>query len=171
MILKNNDYLNIIKKLRKEIVKQSELPPENVLNALSDNGTRLSQIINETITNSFESTDSFIIFELIEDTSSLTLIATDDDGGESIVPYNFNLKIYGELSHDVAQKISIRLKSSEVAFNLRENGLHVKSISSATPTHEFINNTLWMRVDITINLNIRYYISNLEDVGYFSKGV
>ena len=34
MILKNNDYLNIIKKLRKEIVKQSELPPENVLNAL-----------------------------------------------------------------------------------------------------------------------------------------
>ena len=92
MILKNNDYLNIIKKLRKEIVKQSELPPENVLNALSDNGTRLSQIINETITNSFESTDSFIIFELIEDTSSSTLIATDDDGGESIVPYNFNLK-------------------------------------------------------------------------------
>ena len=108
---------------------------------------------------------------IVADTSSSTLIATDDDGGESIVPYNFNLKIYGDLSHDVAQKISIRLKSSEVAFNLRENGLYVKSISSPTPTHEFINNTLWMRVDITINLNIRYYISNLEDVGYFSKGV
>lgn len=167
MILKNNDYLNISKKIREEIVKQSELPSENVLNALSDNGTRLSQIVNGTVSSSFETNDSFIIFELIEDTSSSTLVATDDDGGESIVPYNFNLKIYGNASHDVAQKILIRFKSSEVAFKLRENGLHVKSISNPSPTHEFINYTLWMRVDLTINLNVRYHVSNLEDVGYF----
>ena len=66
-MLPNTDFDNVIRALRKTIIDYVGIDGNRVLNALSVRGADLLKIINSTELNSYNLSDSFIVFELLED--------------------------------------------------------------------------------------------------------
>ena len=159
-------YENIIKFLRNEIIKQSQLPSDRVLNALSIRGTNLTKVLNEIIEESYEVDDSFILFELVYVDNGNNVVIPNDEYMTSISNFNFNLHIYGNNSYMVAQKIWTGLRNENAALNLVEQGIHVNGVTFPQTINEFINNTLWIRHDLTIKFEVKFDIPNVTKTEY-----
>lgn len=160
-------YENIIIFLRKEIAYQSGVSLDRIFNAVSVRGPDLSKIISETEAASFDLSNAFIVFEMMEDENEGNVVTHEVDGTiSSIASFKFNLKIYGNACHTVSQNILMRFKTEEVALGLRDKGIYIRGITFPTNINEFINNTVWPRCDMTLNLQVRFNVSRISVDGW-----
>ena len=167
-------YNELIKTLRTNVIKQGELSAQYVRNADSVRGADLTVILSEINVMSAKLSDVFVIFELLEDDNDDNyIIPEENDTISSISSFKFVLHIYGLQSHMCAQMLMTRFKTSEVASALRDNGIYLAGIGFPTNTKEFINNTLWPRCDLEMDIKVRFNISKLKeyDAGYFNENI
>ena len=165
-------YEVIIKILGKFLDTYSGLLPTRILNADSIRGTDLSEIISGTEMYSPGVSTSFLLFELLENQNGDHFITSGETNNNmmTIQSYNYHIMIYGNQAPTDAQKISTLFKQSDSALELRDSGIFIKGVSSIEPINEFINNTLILRRDLLINLQVRYDFSNVgKDNGYFAE--
>lgn len=163
-MIKSTTYYDIVKILRNEVIKQSGLDPNSVINAVTARGPDLLDMLNNLESYSFDLKDSFIVFELIETTSSDDNYYTTelDDSLSSYTNYNFKMIIYGNYSHDLGQTLLLRFRSASVSLDLRNQGIYIKDVDYPISNNEFINNTYWPRVDMSINIQTRFNIDQIH---------
>lgn len=167
-MIKPISYEEIIKVLRNAIIENSDLPAERVLNALSVRGTDLSEILNHTQVYSYSLKDVFILFELLKDQNGDNFVTPkNDEYMLTVSSYQFHLIIYGNASDDCSQKIRSIFHQGSVVSDLRENGIHITTVTSGETINEFLNNTLWLRNDLIINFQTTFESKNVKKEEYF----
>lgn len=156
-------YKDIIITLGKFLDEKSGLNSQRILNADSVRGTDISQMINSTESYSPAQSDSFLLFELLEDTSGEHFVTPGQREQDmmSIQSFNFHIMIYGNNSPMDAQKISTIFKNADLVLGLRDSGIFVNQVSAVDPINEFINNTLLIRRDIDIKIEVRFQFDNV----------
>lgn len=149
--------LEIDKIIRKVLIEQSELKSKRVLNAISVRGQNLSKLINENEYSSYTLNDTFIIFETLSNPSSNNNVVMEEDDDTITCYSSFYIKIliYGNNSPQMVNKLKSRLLSREVIDNLYNEGIHIEKISNPEPIHEWLNETLWVRNDLTMQISCR----------------
>lgn len=184
------DFNDIIKILRNTIIIQSQLPAERVLNSLSLEGTELDKLLEESRYNSIEQEDTTILFELNSTPQSNSNVSMEEGDistikeltcGETILcdnsllcgeehidraityyrMYNLHLVLYGQDSSFTAVKLSSRMRSQEVKSNLYAKGIYIESVSNPESINEFKNDIMWLRNDVTINLGVKFLITQV----------
>lgn len=171
-MIKAITYDEIVKVLAKFLDDNSGIYPTRILNAASVRGTDISQVISETETYSPEMSNSFLLFELIEDENGEHFVTKGESETDmtTIQSYIFHLMIYGNKSATDAQKISAIFKTSDLVLGLRDEGIYVNGVNPIQSNNEFINNTYLFRKDIDINIQVRYNFENIvEDPEYFES--
>lgn len=164
--IKSVKYEDIIVSAMAMTEQVSGVPSERVVNGYSVRGPDLAKIIGPNIL-SIDLADTFIIFQLDENNNSKNYSLSEENGTRSnVVNYTYSLKIYGNASHNVAQKIYAGFKSEGVSLEMRTQGIYVCGVENPQPTNEFINNTVVPRVDLTIYFRVRYSFPEYID-GYF----
>lgn len=165
--------LELDKIIRNVLIEQSELNSKRVLNALSVRGQNLSKFITENSYMSYNLSDIVIIFEISSNQSSKSNVVMEEDD-DTITDYSsFYVKIliYGNKSSYIANKLKSRLLSRKVIDNLQYEGIHVETVSNPEPMREWLNETLWIRNDITMEISCResfekvsldYYMNDLS---------
>lgn len=162
---------DIIKNLRKVIIEHVGLDNNRVLNTTTVRGADLAKIINESQLNSFNLSDSFIIFELRESTDNTDYYIIDENDLENsiITRYSMDLKLYGNACRVVSLKILSVFREQYILQDLYEKGIHFTGISKPESANEFINNTLWKRSDMTIHLEARIKVEKSKQDEYFDE--
>ena len=162
---------DIIRNIYNELSIQTGISKDMIKNVVGVRGTSLAKRLSSTEFGSINLNDKFIIFELNEDedTSNNVTINEYDDTVNSFMAYNFNIKVYGNHAHLVAQQILTRFKSHQVAYKLKEVGIWLTEITFPTNVNEFINNTMWPRCDLTLKLRVRHNIPLIEPEGTISE--
>lgn len=167
-MIKPITYEDIIKKLRNVVMTNTKLPGTKVLNALSVRGTDLSDVISSTKTYSFSLDDVFILFELLKDQDGDNYVTPkDDDNMIAIASYTYHLMIYGNGSDLCSQVLRTTFKQPKVAMDLREEGIYVRTVNSGETINEFINNTLLLRNDLEVKIEVAYVLENATKTQYF----
>lgn len=168
-MIKSITYEDIIREVRPELGTQTGISLDRIMNAASARGPDLSKILSSSQSASFNLTDCFIIFELVEDDNQDNFVTYEEDGSvSSLSSMSFNLKIYGNAAHKVSQEILMRFKTEDVAMKMRGKGVFINGISFPTAINEFINNTIWPRCDMTLHLKVRFNTGILDSPGVFS---
>lgn len=171
-MIKPITYEDLIKILRTTIITQAELASDKVLNALSIRGTDLSHIISSTQVYSFAAKDTVILFELLKDQDGDNFVTPKDDNHMLVISsYDFHLKVYGNGSDACTQKLRAIFKQPSIALDLREQGIFVKTITSGESINEFINNTMLLRNDLYIKVEVTYLIENTKQQEYFNQNL
>lgn len=165
MITAVNNVYDIIKSMRFELIAQSGLDSKLVLNSLSVRGTDLKKYVSDDIFTSYSLSDNVILFEITPTQTSNDCSFKDDDACSIYVSYNFGLSIYGNSSDTLANIIKLRFESESVRLNLYRQGIYVDDISSVTALNEFINDTMWLRSDLTITISCKLSSTD-EDSNY-----
>lgn len=145
--------------LRSNLIIQSELSAEQVLNSLSIHGEDLDKLFDEQVYVSIDRTDALLLFELQSRQSDSDVSNSDDD---SILTYrSFSLRciVYGNDSTNVSTKIISRFRTSEVIETLQSQGIYLEQISDADILNEYKNNTMWLRNDFTLDISCKFTIS------------
>lgn len=158
-------YEDIIKTLGKFLDEYSGLNPIRILNADSVRGTDLSQIISETEMYSPALSNSFLLFELLEDEAGEHFLTKGESEQEMIAiqTYNYHLMIYGNHAPRDAQRIASIFKNGDLAMKLRDSGIYIDGVSTVSAINEFINNTLIFRRDIDIKVQVAYKFDDIGD--------
>ena len=161
-------YIDLIKNVRSEILTQSELVNERVINAVSVRGPALSKLINNNTSTSINLHDVLIIFELLVDTDSdqNIVLTNEDDSKDIITQFRLLLKVYGNASQEMANILLARFKSEEIITRLYAKNVWVKNVSFAQTMNEIINNTVWPRCDLEMTLIARFHIEQLNEIPY-----
>lgn len=172
-MIKATTYKETVKKLLEILETYSGIDTNRIFNALSVRGTDISVIISENedpISLSPNLSESFVLFELIEDPTGENYITPNGDKMDTIQTYIFHLLIYGNQSVMDSHKISTIFKTPNIALELRNSGIFIKGVSSIEPNDEFINDTLYLRRDLDISLQTRYSFDMvIPDVEYFEN--
>ena len=167
-MIKAIKYEDIVKILAKVLDNNSGLDPKRILNADSVRGTDLSQYISSSETYAPDVSDSFLIFELLENQNGDHFVTKgEDDSMITIQSYDYHLMIYGNSSPTDAQKISAVFKKENIALSLRDEGIFVNGVTGVEAINEFINNTYILRRDLIIKIQTRYVFENKENIEYF----
>lgn len=161
MIQKVADFYELNKILREEVLNQTSLPNDHVLNGLSINGADLEKRLESEIFVPFKINDSFIVFELSPRDSSSDVTQTIDEDLDFVSSFTFKLVIYGKSSANVAKIIKSRFESEEVRQILFNKGVYIESITNSQPFNEFINNTMWLRADVAIEISCETVIEKV----------
>lgn len=169
-MIKAITYDDMIVNVRKLIISQMEIEGERVLNAASVRGPDLQKILNETDVMSPNLNDVFMTFSVIEDDNDDNyIIPEEDDTMSETASYKFAIKIYGNSSHMCAHKLRTLFKTPEVTTLLHENGIYLRGIAYPVDVKEFINNTLWSRCDIELEIQVRHNFEKVTKDGYFNQ--
>ena len=157
-------FIDIIKLLRLEISIQTGIDLNRIINAISARGPSLVKLISDTEMASFNLSDCFIVFELLETPDTKENVVIHDSNGvvTSVVPYDFSMKIYGNACHQVSQIILTKFKTESVALDLYSKGIFIHGITFPTPVNEFINNTVWQRCDMSIHIITEFRVQTEE---------
>ena len=157
-------YEKIIKKLAEILDRYTKIPSERILNSDSIRGTNLSEYIDTDIVYSPSASDSFLLFELLEDMNGEHFVTKgkDDKGMLTIQTYKFHIYIYGNHSSTDAQRISAIFKTEEIVLDLRNAGIFIVSISPVEQIKEFVNDTLLLRRDLEITLETTHQFDDLN---------
>lgn len=163
--------LEIEKIIRNEIIKQSGLDSSNVLNGISIRGQDLIKSIGDNIFVSYDAKDSVIIFEVVFNPSSSNNVSmTEEDESITVyASYNVNIIIYGNQSNYIANLLKSRLLTSQSRNNLQYQGIYLADISNIEPMNEFINDSLWVRNNLTLNISCRFNYSQVETENEISQ--
>lgn len=160
-------YDNIIRKIKSTLATQAELSQKLFFNATSIRGADIFNSNTGLESEPLWTSNVFVVFEMLEDDNGKNVVLHEqDDSISSISSFKFNLKIYGDECHNVSQKILMRFKTEEVALDLRNSGIFIDSISFPTCINEFINNTLWARCDMSLNIQVRFNINPVDTTPY-----
>lgn len=155
--LPSADYDIIRENIRKIIIESLNVNQNNIRNAASMYGSNLTKLISVFESMSYNRDETFMVYELLESKIDNTYIIKESDGSStSVQDYDYNIKIYGEKSHNMVQKIMCLFKEPDIILLLRKFGVRVIGIPQPDTTHELINNVFWTRCDITIKLQILY---------------
>ena len=147
--LSSIDEINKI--LRKEIIFQSELEERRVVNGYSIHGQDLVTQLNSYLQNSYDPKDSYIVYELHVDGDYTT--ETDFSGVLTIAAkYKMHLYVYGNNSTTLSNVLVSRLETDECRLHLQNEGINLISISNISNGTDFINETLYPRTDLDINI-------------------
>lgn len=171
-MIKSITYENIVRTLASFLDNYSGIDPIRILNADSIRGTDISEAISSTEMYSPEASPSFVLFELLEDQNDANFSTKGEEESDMdrIQSYNFHLMIYGNSSPMDAQKISSLFKQPDCALYLRDCGIFISGVDPVEAINEFINNTLLLRRDLIIKLQVRHEFKNVGiDVGYFEE--
>ena len=158
------DYDTLIILVREQLIEQTGISGDRILNAASVRGADLTEILNNTDVFSIK-----LIDVVEQENENNVIIPEEDDTMTSLATYNFILKIYGNMCHMCAQQIRALFKTSEVATTLRNAGVYIKGIEFPIDQKEFINNTLWPRCDLTLQLQCRHNFKKTTSAGYFDE--
>ena len=144
--------------LRNELITQTELSSEYVLNALSVRGTDLEKRLSDENLISIDISNSFVLFYL-QSNENANHNFTEENiiTGElySFTSYTLYIIIYGNDSKTVAQKIKSRFESQCVRTTLHDKGIHLEHVSNMSTKNEFKNSTMWIRHDIDIDFSCK----------------
>lgn len=146
------------------------LPQSRVKNAFSSRGADLVKWIEGVISTSIDLDDSFIVFDVEESKKDYYVLHEDDDTDSLIANYTMFISIYGNNCSNLARKILIRFKDENLLRTLYNKGVFVGDISRPDDASEFINNTLWRRVDLSIDVKIRYNEPSYSDNKIIDSG-
>ena len=157
--------------LKNQLVIQSELNKNSVLNSLSVYGTTLEKILNKQIRDSYTTIDSVIIFELTSRPNSESNVTYENSENNLTYyrAYNLKVMIYGDDSPNVANKLFARLNSEIVKDNLQQLGVNIENITNPESVNEYINDVMWLRNDINIELGCKFEISQVSDETSFDS--
>lgn len=159
MITKTLDIQEINKIVRNQIIQQSELSPNQVMNGVSVHGQDLIESINKYAYKSYDLKDSFIVFELQSRESSSDMSQTRVDNRiRYIASYRVQVSTYGFSAQTLANKIIARLRTEYARLQLQEQGVYLANVSNAITGNDFINNTLMIRCDFTIDVSVEMII-------------
>lgn len=158
------DSKELEKIIRKYLITQSELSSKKVLNALDSYGQDLNKNINSSIFDSYSPSDNVILFELFTrpSNSDISYTNSDDEKISYYKAYELKLYIYGESSSDVANKIVARFRTQYVREHLLDDGVYLEKIEEPKKLNEFINNVLWIRNDVSISINCKFIIPQIN---------
>lgn len=146
---------DIIKALRAQLILQSGLDENAVLNGESKKGATPYHKIGGDIFQSFDSNGAFIIFDLQEyGTTNDIIEPTEDNTILNYQSYRLHLSIYGEQASTVAAKIKSRFLTEEVIEDLLEKDIAILQPSQIERKDEFINDCHWHRADLNIDLTV-----------------
>ncbi len=168
-MLPNTDFDNVIRALRKTIIDYVGIDSNRVSNALTVRGADLLKIINSTELNSYNLSDSFIVFELLEDNDKEYFVMEEDEKNLCYVSYmHMDLKLYGTPCHNISRKLIATFKDEKILNELYYKGIYYKGITGPNSVNEFINNTLWPRCDMSIKVQIKTAIPKPTEEEYFN---
>ena len=171
MISVIENLMDLDKYIREELILQSGLEGNRVLNAISVRGQDLEKLVDEKIYMSYNLRDCVIIFEVVLDSNSSDNVSmTEED--ESITDYSaFDVKVilYGNKGNILCHKIKSRFLTEEVRQNLWNKGIQVIEISNIETVNEFINNTIWPRCDFDIKIGCRLNFEKVTSNNDFEK--
>lgn len=169
-IIANSSFENMIKGIRSTIIKILDIESTRVINAVSARGPELAKIISDTESTSYNLGDVFIVFEFKEsDESEYWLMQESNEITSYITSYDFKLKIYGNKSHDAARLIIRGFKNPDNLYELYDKGIKVEGLTKPSTSHEIINNTIWPRIDMDINLTSRIEDFDSNETIYFTN--
>lgn len=168
-MIKQTDFEGMVKTVARFLDAYSGIKPSNILNADSIRGTDLSEMISESQSFSPKANSAFMLFEFLENPEDDYITSGEKEGNMcTIQSYDLHLKIYGNSSPDVAQRVSALFKVPDIALSLRDEGVFIKGVSPIVPMNEFVNNTWLIRRDLVVKTQIRFEIQSLsEDPGVF----
>ena len=160
--LSSIDEINKI--LRNQLIKQSELDGKKVLNGVSIHGQDLITQVNKFAYKSYSPMDSVIVFDLTINPTENDISQTLEDGSIQIYSsYSMKCYTYGFSSKELVLKIVARLRSEEARQELYENGVHLTSVEDIVDGKEFVNDTMYIRTDFTINISVMSIITKVEE--------
>lgn len=164
MIKAIKEPLEIDKVIRNVLIKQSELSSSRVLNAASVRGQNLSKLIEEDTYTSLNLSDILIIFERVFNPNSKNNVVMEEEDDTITIYSSFYIKIliYGNDSPYIANKLRSRLLTRSVIDDLQESGVCVNNISNPEPMSEWLNETLWIRNDLTMEVSCRESFKKID---------
>lgn len=170
MISKVNDIQELNKIVRTQLIAQSGLDGNQVLNGVSIHGQDLLKMINQYAYKSYDLKDSVLVFVLEPRTSSNNMSETTaDDKLRIISSYQFHCYLYGYSSPTLANQIIARMRTEYVRLLLQQEGVYLESISEAEMGNDFINETLMVRTDFFINISCESRIEQASIPNDFAK--
>ena len=153
MISNLNEYNEINKIIRNQLLTQTGLANDHVLNGLDFDGINLEKRLDDQIFVSFSLLDNFIIFNLVPRTSTSNISQDIEDDIYNVSSFMFKLIIYGKSSMKLAQIIKSRFLTEEVRHDLYKSGIYIEDIDNPVPTNEFVNSKIYTRTDFSINIS------------------
>lgn len=186
MIKSVNDCDTIVLLMRQTIAEQAELDLDCVLNGETHQGAELGRVVNvydeqEHLISSdivpFSTSDTFIVFDLTEDTEKSKSQVLSDNTIDAFAFYRMTFIIYGDYAGTVSQKLRARMTTAKVRQALEAQGVHIESFEAVGSQNEYINNVYWQRKDLEMLLSVRYNFepysvdTNFERIGEFSSAV
>lgn len=156
-MINSSTYENIIKVIGNKLLQIIGLDRNRLFNGVSAHGSDLLKVINESEYTSFSLNDCFIVFVLEENNVDRYFILRENDGSmSSHSQFRFSLKIYGNACHDVSQTLLMAFKDENLLQEMYDNSVYILNLTFPKFSFEPINNTLWPRCDIDINLKVRF---------------
>ena len=153
------------------ITQQSELPANYILNGETHQGADLGHVettydeqgaVKSSEIIPFTTSDTFIVFDLSEDSEKARTQVLPDDTIDCFTYYRMKFSIYGDQAATVSQKLRARLTTAKVRQNLEANGVHIESFEAINSTNEFINNVYWQRKDLELQISCRYNFTQYD---------
>ena len=156
------DELN--KLLRIELMKQSELDATKVLNALSLHGNDMSKYLSDSIYKSLEVSDTILFFELQSRSDIKDVSMSESDGSITYYkPFRMHCIMYGLKSSTTMAKLVARLRTELSRNSLYDKGVYLEKISDPLIFNEYINETMWLRNDIDVDIAVNINVEPVED--------
>lgn len=165
MIKSINDLHELTILLRSQLIEQSQLPSDYVINGLDTYGPELIKYIEDLdIYKGYELEDTVIVFELYANNDQNITTDEENDIMYSFNSYTLHLIIYGENSNVMSRIIKSRFESEEVRLLLHDDGVHLVKVDLLGDINEFINERIWLRSDVNINIMVRYEIEKVSKI-------
>lgn len=144
---------DIDKIIRSEIITQSELNSERVLNALSIRGVDLEKLVTQLKYTSIDTADILILFEVENRDDGYNETYSYPTYVESYSSYRVNIIIYGNNSKTISQKLKARFETMKVRERLQEQGIYLEGVSKISSINEYMNETMWLRSDLSFDIS------------------
>ena len=157
--IENTD--EILKIVKSMIMKQLNLPSENVLDGKSIYGAMLQKRLDNEIFNTFDRNDCIVVMDISESLDyDEDVIPEDNLIYQSIICH---LYIYGNNSALMSKMLKFRALSQKNKYELNSQGLHLYKIIGPIDIDEFINNTMYHRKDLELHFSFKTTIENVDD--------
>lgn len=170
MISNISNIQDLEKIFRKCLIEQSELNASQIINSLTVRGPELIKIINNEFVSPINNHECVLLFEISSNSSNNTVSMVEEDG--TITLYNsckIKLISYGLYSKILMRILKARFETSQLRYDLHEQGIYIENISNIESINEFINETLWERTDLDIEFAFKMTINQISNQLEFEK--
>ena len=164
MITKTTSIQELNKIVRNQLILQSGLNANQVMNGVSIHGQDLLERINQYAYKTYTLDSSFIVFVLEGRDSESDFSQTQENGVVRMISsYQVHCYVYGFESQTLANQIIGRLRTEYARLYLQQNGVYLESVSKPITSNDFINNTLMIRTDFFVNISCEMEIQQQDE--------